>query len=385
MADLFDPMSPDMLADPYPVYARLRREDPVHWHDGLAGWVLTRYEDCVRVLQDPATFGSDFRSVGEDAPDETLTLQTLDPPEHTALRQVVAAALRAVDPTALDTAVEEAADKQLSLVDPERFDFITEFAEPVGIAAMCALVGIPGLDDVPSFCAAQRDLIVSFDAGLAPQAKEPGLRARNQLNAMIEAMIERRPATGVLSGVRLDPSGPPRIQVVNALRGIFGAGYGSSSSMWGNAVLALAGAGLLDRPAAPALDAVAFNELIRYDGAVQAESRAVNRDLELCGRRIRRGESVVTVLGAANRDPARFAAPDRLELTRRPNPHIGFGMGVHACIGGRIGLRIGVRVLKLLADRYRLRLLEPPVRRPTATLRGLDRLVLAATPRPAAG
>jgi cytochrome P450 len=374
-----------MLRDPYPVYAELRREDPVHWHDGLRGWVLTRYADCVTVLQDPTTFGSDFRTIGENAPEETLTLQSLDPPEHTALRRVISAALRVVDHAELDVAVDEAVDKQLSRIDPGRFDFITEFAEPVAISTMCSFVGIPKLGDVSEFRTAQRNLVISFDSGLAPETHEAGLRARNQLNAMIETMIEHRSPAGMLSGVTLSPAGPPRSQVINAIRGIFGAGYGSSSSMWGNAMRVLAERGILDQPSPYDITAVAFNELIRYDGAVQAESRAVNRDVELGGKAVRRGDVVVTILGSANRDPARFADPDGLDLTRRPNPHIGFGMGVHACIGGQIGLRIGVRVLGLLATRYRVRLLETPVQRPTATLRGLDRLVLQASPRPSAG
>jgi cytochrome P450 len=383
--EIFDPLSPAMLADPYPVYATLRREDPVHWHEGLRAWVLTRYADCVRVLKDPQTFGSDFRTIGEQAPEETLSLQTLDGPAHAALRRVIGTAMRAVDPADLAVAVTDAVDKQLRRIDLDRFDFITEFAEPVGIATMCSYLGIPGVDDLAEFAAAHRDLIVSFDSGLQPEARQPGLRARNQLNKVIATVVDRRPPTGMLSGLFLGADGPPRIQVINAVRGIFGAGYGSSSSMWGNALRALLEHALLDRPLPPDVTPVTVNELIRYDGAVQAESRAVNADVEIGGRRVRRGQTVVTVLGAANRDPARFDQPDDLVLGRRPNPHIGFGMGVHACVGGQVGLIVGTRLIGLLARRCRMRLLESPAQRPTATLRGLDHLIVSATYRDASG
>jgi cytochrome P450 len=185
----------------------------------------------------------------------------------------------------------------------------------------------------------------------------------------------------VLSGINLSASGPPRIQVLNALRGIFGAGYGSSSSMWGLAMRVLVDHGLLDRPQPLEVTATVVNELIRYDGAVQAVSRAVCADTVIGDREVRRGDTAVVVLASANRDPDVFARADTLDLTRKPNPHIGFGKGIHACLGCHLGMRIGVQIFSMLARNYRITLLEEPVQRPTATLRGLDRLMLRASPR----
>ena len=124
-----------------------------------------------------------------------------------------------------------------------------------------------------------------------------------------------------------------------------------------------------------------FNELIRYDGAVQAVSRAICCDTVVGDRQLRQGDTVVVVLGSANRDPDTFADADELNLARKPNPHIGFGKGIHACLGCHLGMRIGVQIFGILARRFRITLLEEPVQRPTATLRGLDRLMLRATPR----
>jgi cytochrome P450 len=372
--EIFTPLDPAMLADPYPVYAELRRRDPVHWHDQLNAYVLSRHSDCDRVLQDPQTFVSDFRAIGDEVPEAFLSLQTLDPPDHGAVRRIVLAALKGTDLRSWLADVGAATDKLLSSLGEGEFDFVTEFAEPLAASSMCSLFGVPLLEDEEAFRTAQRDLVLSMDAGLAPERGPVGMRARAYLSELIEPWSVRPPTAGLLSRVDFDAAGEHLPHLVNSLRAIFVAGYSSSSSMLGSGVRVLVDHDLLAGGEPPAATTSMFHELVRYVGPVQAESRAVVGDVQIGGRQLSRGDIVVTVLGAANRDPEVFDAPDELRLDRNPNPHLGFGKGIHSCIGARLALRLITGVLGSLAVRYRIELAGDPVQRPTATLRGLDRL-----------
>ena len=380
--ELFEPLSPAMLSDPYPVYATLRQEDPVHWHEGLSAWVVTRYADCSSILRDPDTFRSDFRAIGDEVPDEYLSLQTLDPPTHRDVRRLIIAALRTVDLSAWAQRTRAIADELVAGVDLDELDFVTEIAEPLAALSMCELFGISLLDDPDGFRSAQRDLVLSMDSGLDPTRLDAGMRARRELSKLIEPWIDAPPANGLLSQVDFAAAGDLLDHLVNSLRAIFVAGYSSTASMLGNAMRVLASEDLLDADEPLAMTATGFNELVRYEGAVQAESRAVNADVTLpSGAALRRGDVVVTVIAAANRDAAYFAEPDRLDLARNPNPHLGFGRGNHTCIGTKFALAVGVGVLSRLSADHRIVLAGDPIQRPTGTLRGLDSLALTLTPR----
>jgi cytochrome P450 len=126
---------------------------------------------------------------------------------------------------------------------------------------------------------------------------------------------------------------------------------------------------------------MAFHELVRFEGAVQAESRAVAADAIVGGRQVRAGDIVVVLVGSANRDSDVFKDAGDLCLDRAPNPHLGFGRGIHACIGTRLALMLGVGILNQVLGEFRLRLTGSPVQRPTATLRGLDALPVSVERR----
>jgi cytochrome P450 len=354
----------------------------VHWHETLSAWVVTSYADCLSILRDPDTFRSDFRAIGDEVPQEFLSLQTLDPPTHRDVRKFIFGALRGVDVSAWAQETQATTQRLLCEVDLDNVDFVTEFAEPLAALSMCSLFGIPLLEDAAAFRSAQRDLVLSMDSGLDPTRAAAGMRARRELSKLIEPWIDVPPASGLMSRIDFAATGDLLDYLVNSLRAIFVAGYSSTSSMLGNAMRVLAGAGLLDDDEPLAVTATAFNELVRYEGAVQAESRAVNADVTLpSGAALRRGDVVVTVVAAANRDPAWFAEPDRLDLDRDPNPHLGFGRGNHACVGKRLAFAVGVNTLSTLSAHYRIVLAGDPVQRPTGTLRGLDSLPLALSPR----
>jgi len=387
----FDPLHPDVLADPFPTYARLRREAPVHRHDGLDAWVVTTYEDCATILAEPDLYSCDFRVIGEETPEEFLSLQTLDGPEQGRLRRSIVAALRGIDMPGWIGETEATAHKILAGRDfsapggpdgAQTLDFVVEFAEPLAALSMCSLFGVPLLEDEQAFRAAQRDLVLSMDSGLAPDRRDAGMRARRRLSDLIEPWTRRPPADGLLSRVDYASAADLRAYLVNSLRAIFVAGYSSTGSMLGNAMKVLLAHGLLAGDEPLEITPTAYHELVRHEGAVQAISRAVTGPTRLRhGPELAHGDVVVAMVAAANRDPAVFADADALRLDRDPNPHLGFGRGIHSCAGTRLALAVGVRVLTSLSAKYRVEPAGSPVQRPTATIRGLDHLPVRLTPR----
>lgn len=386
--ELFDPLHPDMLADPFPVYARMRREAPVYRHAGLDAWVVTTYEDCATILAEPDIYRCDFRAIGEQTPEEFLSLQTLDGPEQGRLRRAIVASLRGVDMPAWIAETEATAHKILAAREPfapggaDTLDFVVDFAEPLTALSMCSLFGVPLLEDEQAFRAAQRDLVLSMDSGLAPERHDAGMRARRGLSDLLEPWTHRPPADGLLSCVDYAGVGDLRPYLVNSLRAIFVAGYSSTGSMLGNAMKALLEHGPAAQGEPLDITPTALHEIVRRDGAVQAISRAVTGPTRLRhGPELAHGDVVVAMVAAANRDPAVFADPDLLRLDRDPNPHLGFGRGIHSCAGTRLALAVGVRVLTSLFAKYRVESAGSPVQRPTATMRGLDHLPVRLTPR----
>ena len=367
MSSIFAPLSDRMLADPHPVYARLRAEDPVHWHQQLGAWVLTRHEDCTRVLKDTTTFGSDPRALGKPLPEQVLSVQTLDPPDHTAVRHRFLAAIRRQEAAGWAENVRRVAD-ELVRDATGAVDLVTDIAEPLALRAVCALYGVPLPNDHEELRAASRTLVLGMDSGLAPERRAPSLAARETLNEMIERWRDTARPGGVLAAVRAED----RV-LRNSLRAVFDAGYSTTANLLGNAVAWLLADGPRDG-AVLALDLRGAEELLRLTGPVQVVSRHCTADVELRGRHLTRGDVVIVVLAGANRDPEVFPSPDKADFARSPNPHLALGRGTHSCFGGHLGRQVLLALLNALSTLTRLEPAGAPVRRPTATQRGLDHL-----------
>ncbi|RJO70887.1 cytochrome P450 [Nocardia panacis] len=361
-----------MLADPYPVYARLRAEDPVHWHEGLRALVLTRHADCTRVLREHGVFSADPRKLGKPIAAQVISLQTMDPPEHSIIRHHFVAALKRRDLATWAAGVAATADELVAAVGTEPFDFVADIAEPLALSAMCLLYGVNYPLDDTVFRTASRTLALGMDAGLAPERRAPALAARETINEMIRQWVSDPPRHSVLAHLD-DITAVPSEHLVNSARAIFDAGYSTTANFLGNAVRWLLANG--HRDALGTLDTRAVDELARLVGPVQAVSRLCLEDTEFGGRSIGRGEIVIALLGAANHDPEVFPDPQRAEFGRAPNPHLGFGRGVHSCLGSHIGNRIMVALSRSLAS-VRLESAGAHRQRPTATQRGLDLLPL---------
>ena len=393
----FNPFTDEAIADPYPQYGRLRVDDPVHWSDKLRGWVLFRYDDVVAFFRDDERLSSDRSAAakfrGPRLPAGTPRLRTVasDPPDHDPVRAIITASLaprvRTVGARVdaliaallerIGAAVERAVARAELAGD---VDLIADLAYPLPITIIADLLGIPA-PDREQFQAWSHAIARGMDRFYSGGEAAEGLR---ELGAyFVQLLGERQTTPGddlmrdLLAaehrGDRLE-----QLEVVALCTALVFGGHETTVNLLGNGLLAL----LRDQEALaalraePALIAPAVEELLRFDSPAQFISRTARGDLAWRGRTIRAGDAVLAALGAANRDPAVFTAPDRLDLRRAPNPHVAFGLGTHFCPGAQL-TRIEARAaIGALLRRFpRLRLGDqPPLHRKTAVLRGLERL-----------
>ncbi|MEV4258555.1 cytochrome P450 [Spirillospora sp. NPDC049652] len=380
----FDPVralaEPAALADPHRVFDELRSHDPVAWHEGLGTWLLTRHADCAQVLRDTARFGSDPRRAGVAMPPQAVSIQTLDPPGHTAARRPLVDALRELDRTEVAPMVAERTRAFLDrLAGRSSFDIVTEFCEPLAVSTICRYLRVPEPDPA-WFAPAAETVAAGMDAGVFPDRLEPAMAAKAELSALTDGWLADPPPDGIVRVIAdtVKAGELDRAVAANTLRVLLHAGYTSASKL-----LSLAVAALLERPGALAAFAAdpsprAVDELVRHCSPVQALGRVCVAPAELGGRRIEPGQDVTLFLGAANRDPARFDDPHRLRLDRHPNPHLGFGRGAHSCLGAPFAAVQARVVLTVLAEHSAsLRALGAPEYRVALTLRSPARLQVA--------
>jgi pimeloyl-[acyl-carrier protein] synthase len=390
----FNPMDPEFLADPYPTYHRLRTEDPVHLSP-LGFWVLARYEDVVAVLRDPrfakeavmafvaARFGIAPGTIG-------LSMLDRDPPDHTRLRSLVSKAFTPRVVERLRPRIQQIVEGLLARVEGAgSMDLIEEFAYPIPVTVICELLGVP-VEDHEQFKEWSLDIARGLDAVMLPVDSEVARRsgvARHALIGYFRGLIaERRasPRDDLLSALIAaeeagDTLGEDELLATCIL--LLVAGHETTVNLIGNGTLAL-----LRHPGElrrlrenPALITSAVEELLRYDGPVQRTARMPSDDVRIGGRTIAKGEMVMPFIGAADRDPAQFPDPDRLDITRSDNRHVAFGMGIHFCLGAPLARVEGQIAINVLVQRLpRLALAtEKPEYRQSLTLRGLTALRVA--------
>ena len=390
----FNPFLPEVHADPYPLYHRLRAEDPVH-RNGPGFWVLTRYADVVAVLRDPRMSRDPRRSAqyqliqrgnaGEDPwEDGAPSMLFVDPPDHTRLRTLVNKAFTPAAIGRLRSRVEELVEGLLDRVaGTGEMDVVDDLAYPLPVTVICELLGVPPADQT-RFRDWSGALVHLLDPLVAEDVLERALRARAALRGYLGDLVaERRahPAGDLLTALVAAEDEGHRLseqELISMCMLLLVAGHETTVNLIANGTLALLGhpAERARLAADPALAASAVEELLRYDSPVQLTSRHATTDLEVGGQLVREGETVITALGAANRDPAQFPDPDRLHLARSPNRHVAFGGGIHFCLGAPLA-RMEAQVA-LAALLRRLPGLacggEEPTWRDTVTLRGLATL-----------
>lgn len=386
MADAFeyDPLHPDTVRDPYAAYARLREQGAAVWYERLGCWMLTRHRDCVTVFRDPRRFASDPRRAGREFPASALNIQTLDPPEHGPLRRLMVAAYRDQDMKGVEQrAAAHAAELLGRIVADGGGEIMSRLAAPLALTTICDFLGT-SVPDRASFGEASDAIVRSMDAGLNPDLAEPGRRARAQLAELVASWFDPPPQGGMVGYLarHATTEGIAPDVLYNTVRVAFHAGYTSVYSAVGNALLTILRHGRDWSPLRdPARREAAVEELFRYDGPVQVNSRICVEDVDLAGVILRKGQTVLLMLGAANRDPEAFPSPDEVVFDRDPNPHLAFGWGTHACVGGSLAKMVVRVALAQLAEMAGDARVAGEVEfKLQATQRCLERLPIACAP-----
>lgn len=378
--------------DPYETYAAVRDRGPLVWSRS-GTWVSGDFATCTAVLRD-RRFGVRLASGQQpfdvtggpvDAHAETNTLDLsllgLDPPDHTRLRRLATPAFSARRVEAMRPTVEATTARLLDGLDLSRpTDLMDAFASPLPIAVISDLMSIPS-EEQHRFAAWGRTLGASLDGVSSVRHLHRLLRAQSDLKELFDRLLaERRrdPGEDLLSRLVTVEEETTAEEVVSLAQLLLLAGFETTTNLIGNALRALfAHPAQLDAvrgdPAGLAPGLVA--ETLRYDAPVQLTGRVAHKPVELAGRRVRRDQVVLVLLGAAGRDPARHARPDVFDVTREDAESLAFSGGAHYCVGAPLARLEGEVALRSLLERWPgLRAAGRPVPRSTTVIRGLQRL-----------
>ena len=396
----YNPFTITAQADPYPQYQQLREADPVHWSELMGLWVLSRYEGIEFVLRD-ARFSANRRSSSnplvqraEEMQDRGLpfanatTMLGADPPEHTRLRGLVSKAFTPRSVEAMRPRIQEIVDELLDAAhDDETFDLIEQLAYPLPVIVIAELLGVPA-EHRADFKRWSDDLVATLGGptvtpDIIEQSRISGLEMAEYFRGVI-AERRKQPEDDLLSRmIAAEERGEvlSEDELLATCMLLLAAGNETTTNLIGNGMLAL-----LRNPDQlqklqddPSLIEPAVEEMLRFDGPVQATARVASERVEVGGRTVEPGQILFVLLGAANRDPAVFPEPDTLDITREDNRHLAFGHGLHFCLGAplaRIEAQIAFRTLLERKPNPRLATDEPEWNG-NFILRGLKSLPLA--------
>jgi len=395
MEPLFNPLSPDFIRDPYPTYHRMRATDPMH-HSPLGFYVASRNEDVTFTLRDKR-FGKDFigritRRHGPQVLDEPVYrsmshwMLQQDPPDHTRLRGLVVKAFTAKRVDEMRPRIQAIVDETLDRIEPKgQMDLIAEYAFRLPVTVICDMLGIPD-DDREQFFASSRTGGRLLDPVPLSRAEVDESNAQNLAMAeyfrKLFDLRRRQPRDDLTTQlVQAEEQGSKLSEeelTANIIL-LFGAGHETTVNLIGNGLLALHRnpdqLRLLQSD--PSLITNAVEEFLRYDSSVQLTGRTALEDTEVGGITIAKGEAVLSLLGAANRDPAVYPDPDKLDITRPNIRPLSFGGGIHFCLGAqlaRIEAEVAINTLLRRLPDLRLEDAEHPAWRQTFVLRGLEKL-----------
>jgi cytochrome P450 len=391
--------TPEGHADPYPLYRRLQAAAPVYRSALDGNWYVSGFDACRHLLGDPRIGKNDQFVVARHGVDpervrlaqrrRRTSMLTANTPEHTRLRGAAKGAFIPPAMSALQPRVAAIIDERLDrLAALGEADFMAELAFPMPVTVVGEMVGVPE-EDRAWFRPLMRTLVSSDSFQRSPEELAEVKRAGDELDAYFVDLIARRrkePTDDLLSYfiARADDGLLDEDELFSTVTLLFFAGFLTTTNLIGNGLVAL-----FDHPAEqarlwehPELAASAVEEIVRFDSPVQFVHRNVLEDFELDGQRLAAGDVVLTLLAAANRDPARFDHPDRFDVGRPDNLHLAFAWGLHFCLGARLARMEGQLVFAGLIERFAT--IEPaggPVRNPGLAIRGFESLPVRFTPR----
>lgn len=385
-----DPVDPEFFGNPYPAYHAIRAEVPVFKWEQYGYWCFARHEDVNALLRD-RRFGRQILHVASrkelgwpDTPPhlepfsafESHSLLELEPPVHTRLRGLVNRSFLSRQVERLRPGITRLAN---ALID--RFEaagdaeLISQYATPIPVIVICDLLGVPA-DMARQLLLWSHDMVAMYQARRDRSVEDNAVKATVEFSNFMRDYVARRrrePKEDLLSElIRAEEEGAKlsEDELVTTAILLLNAGHEATVHAIGNAIKCLLEQGLTREP-----DAAAVEEALRHDAPLHLFTRYALEDLDHAGIRLRKGETVGLMLGAANRDPERFPEPDIFNPARTPNPHLSFGAGIHFCIGAPLArLELEIALSTLFRRLPRLRLAEAPRYRNAYHFRGLESL-----------
>ena len=395
MSRMIDFNDSAFIDDPYPALKKLREVGAPFWHEETSMFLAAGFKDASAVLRnrtlgrifDPKTPGSKWESFNWLHSDSILDSE---PPKHTRLRSLV---MKAFNPKKIESLrpeieritaslLDQAAQKHL---DQGHFDLIADFAEPLPVKVIAHLLGFPEKDEHLLRPWSQA-IVKMYEVSPSIADQEAAQLASDEFAAYVhELMLERQTNPGTdlvseLAAVREEGEKLNTHELIATCVLLLNAGHEASVNGFGNGMVAALEnktqmAKLNADPDGLALTAV--DEFLRFDAPLHLFERTATEDTEIGGVTIKKGQKIASLLGSANRDSAMFENPDELDLSRHPNPHIGFGAGIHFCIGAPLArIEMSVSLPALIKRFGNLELAEKPLRRQSFVLRGYDKVLV---------
>lgn len=401
LVDALDFYDPAFIADPYPALGRLREATPVFRNEQTGHWMLTRFADVHETLRD-RRLGRVYHhlytpaELGQPEPDprwaafhqhERWSLLSLEPPDHTRIRRLVSKVFTPRSVAALEPAV---AGLSRALLDRCRemgaFDLLADYAQPFSAGVICSVLGLPRAD-ARRLLDWSHAIVKMYELTAPDEMRARADRAAGELVDYTKALIEakrRAPDGSLISDLVEVVDGGDRLsddEIVSTAAVLFEAGHEAAVNTLGNGMRALlAHRGQWRRLTdGEVSSAVAVEELLRYDSPLQMFDRWVlEPGVEIAGQAMAVGDRVAMLFGSAQRDPRRFDDPDRFDVGRGDPSHIGFGGGIHYCVGAPLArLELAVALADLVRRFPKVEMAAEPVHHPAFVIRGLTELRLA--------
>ncbi|MFI1829586.1 cytochrome P450 [Streptomyces sp. NPDC020412] len=393
----FEPWSPAFVADPYPAYDALRAAGRVHWFEPTRQWLVPHYADVSALLRDRRlgrTYLHRFthEEFGrtppppEHEPFHTLNdhgILDLEAPDHTRIRRLVTKAFTPRTVAALEPTVRRlAAELVAGLVERGGGDLLADVAEPLPVAVIAEMLGVPE-PDRHLLRPWSADICGMFELNPSRETAQKAVTASLEFSAYLRELIAKRrtdPGDDLISALIAAHDEGDRLteqEMVSTCVLLLNAGHEATVNTTANGwwTLFRHPEQLAALRADHALLPTAVEELMRYDTPLQMFERWVLDDVEIDGTVVPRGSELALLFGAANRDPARFAAPNALDLGRQDNPHVTFGAGIHFCLGAPLArLELAASFGELLREAPTMRMVGEPEWKPGYVIRGVTEL-----------
>jgi pimeloyl-[acyl-carrier protein] synthase len=391
---LYHLLDPEVLANPYPLFHRLRREDPVHWDPFLHTWVVTRYADVLEVLHNFSAERTHTpeklktMGLGEMCPIAQLMVKQMlfmDPPAHTRLRSLASQAFSPGRVEVLRTHIRQITRDLLDAIEAKgQMDVIRDLGEPLPCTVTAEMLGVP-LEDanqLKSWSSNFAEMLGNFQHN--PEHAPRMLRTVNEMTSYFADAIReqhKKPREGLVHSLMMAEVNGDRLsdeEVVATSIVTMVGGLETTTNLIGNGVLTL-----LRHPEELrrlkkdlSLIPAAVEEMLRFESPSQHTGRLAPADVQLGGKAIKKGQAVMAVMAAANRDPERFEDPDRFDISRKDNRHLAFGYAAHFCFGAALARVEGQEAFQAIVQRLDGLELEPGplVWRNNLGLRGLTSL-----------